>query len=400
MRYLILLCLLFTAHLFAQPAGQLFVQSYQGDSLGYFDFPSGQYHFIDNTSASDLLVHKDRLYVATGYRYDRGGDVLVYDLNTLQRIDTIAGTYAEELAFWQDMLLVASTDSPLFKVYDANNGYQPVFDWLGIDQFESPRDVLVVEDRAYLVTTWRLATIDMITQDTLAVTQIGEFHIGGDHLIAHGEYIYIDMELFTAVPRRGLSRMHKDSLRTVNELFVGEFIWQSFPPVLVGDTLHLFHYPTFYDITQDSLHLTMMTDTFPIAYDEKSKSMILHSRLEGRFYYQQNGLWSAPSDSVGNRIMATYYHPQSATAISPTLTSPTFSIYPNPADQEVYIKGISGKNMEKTQLLDLKGRVLYEKNVGSQQDEIRIPLEGLPVGTYIVRILSEGKWLGAKVVKE
>ena len=406
MRYFLFLFLLTSLSLSAQPTGQLFVHSQQGDSLGYIDFPSGQYHFIDTTTASDILVHGDRLYVARGYDYFQEGNVLVYDLATLQRIDTIVGARAKALAFWEDMLVVASVDSPLLRVYDAANGYQPVFDLMGYKyEFEFSRDIMVSNGIAYLLTLRQFAAIDLTLQDTLAVTEVGEFHIAGEHLVDKGDHVYIEIELLTAVPRRALSRVHKDTLRQVEELYTWELIWDTYPPVLAGDSLYLFHYPSYYDFSQDSLFIPPMPmfiarDTFPIAYDEASNSMILYNRATGRFQYLQNGVWSAPTDSMGGWLNVSYYHTPTATDLEDELFQAAISIYPNPTKHEFFVSALPSVHLQKIQLLDITGRTLLTKKVKKSASETRISLEGLASGTYFLRILSEDKWFRAKVVKQ
>ena len=111
MRLLLLsVCFLCCAQLYAQPQGLLYVQQYAGDSLGVIEFPSGNYTYIDSTTASELVVQGDYLYVATGYKYALGGDVLVYDRHTLQLVDSIVGAEAFAIDFWGDKLVVSAIE--------------------------------------------------------------------------------------------------------------------------------------------------------------------------------------------------------------------------------------------------------------------------------------------------
>ena len=88
-----------------------------------------------------------------------------------------------------------------------------------------------------------------------------------------------------------------------------------------------------------------------------------------------------------------FYPCESYSAVSDEESS-SFTIYPNPAQDEIYISGVTPKSV---MIYDALGRtVVAEIDVG----EHRIDLKHLPNGLYIVKIISEGgKLFTEKVLK-
>jgi hypothetical protein len=73
------------------------------------------------------------------------------------------------------------------------------------------------------------------------------------------------------------------------------------------------------------------------------------------------------------------------------------AIYPNPAQDNLTINGLSGS--ENILLTDISGRTLYTYTVNGEA-EIQIPVSGLARGMYFVRVSTTTKVKTMKIVKE
>ena len=72
-------------------------------------------------------------------------------------------------------------------------------------------------------------------------------------------------------------------------------------------------------------------------------------------------------------------------------------IYPNPFNDIVHIK-TKGENIENIKVYDLKGSLLYVKDINNNQAEIN--LENLADGVYLMKTSSEGKIQTQKIIKK
>ena len=112
-------------------------------------------------------------------------------------------------------------------------------------------------------------------------------------------------------------------------------------------------------------------------------------RFVSNFLYQQIGC--SPTDP--NPLPNTF---QSTTGLYNDLSNQHFSVYPQPATDQLMIA--SASVVDYTELLDLTGRVLlYEE--GTNEKEVVLHLGGLPAGTYFVRIYTETGNFVKKVLK-
>ena len=74
--------------------------------------------------------------------------------------------------------------------------------------------------------------------------------------------------------------------------------------------------------------------------------------------------------------------------------SDNISLFPNPANNDFSVKGINGERQ--LDLFDLTGKqVLSTKTTG----ENSISVSSLPVGVYVVKIITEGGVIEKKLVK-
>lgn len=71
-------------------------------------------------------------------------------------------------------------------------------------------------------------------------------------------------------------------------------------------------------------------------------------------------------------------------------------LYPNPAEEEVFI--VSSGPFKEICLFDLSGKMVLNPNISSMP--VRIDLSGLKTGIYVVRVITDKGIHRAKLVKE
>jgi hypothetical protein len=73
-------------------------------------------------------------------------------------------------------------------------------------------------------------------------------------------------------------------------------------------------------------------------------------------------------------------------------------VYPNPSTGVVHFRLDSGQSFEQINIYDLSGKALQSFNIGQSGNEIRLDLEMLPTGQYVVEAVSGGKKWRSKLV--
>ena len=72
-----------------------------------------------------------------------------------------------------------------------------------------------------------------------------------------------------------------------------------------------------------------------------------------------------------------------------------YTIFPNPTQNELYIRNESGLNLEQITIYDMTGKVM-KTIIGSQE---MIQLEGLPQGVYTIVSQLEDKAVQTRIMK-
>lgn len=100
--------------------------------------------------------------------------------------------------------------------------------------------------------------------------------------------------------------------------------------------------------------------------------------------------------------MSAFSSPASFTTLLRTAEmEETLIIYPNPANEQITISGIRGKEIQIT-LVDLLGEMVYSKNIISSGTEINetIELTNIPSGIYFITLNIDGKTTTQKLIKQ
>ena len=83
------------------------------------------------------------------------------------------------------------------------------------------------------------------------------------------------------------------------------------------------------------------------------------------------------------------------------LPTTNFNIYPNPANEILYIQPIKAiKNIEKIYLINTYGQIVKTGKHEANNEIIQINLSELIPGIYMLKIESEDKFVYRKIVKE
>ena len=91
---------------------------------------------------------------------------------------------------------------------------------------------------------------------------------------------------------------------------------------------------------------------------------------------------------------------QAATSIDEIEEEQHFKLYPNPADEKLFISFESPVQLQSIQLFDLTGRKVTQFNVQGSQSVYQLSLNGLSSGVYLVQIQLDSKLLTRKLVVE
>ncbi|MFW5659347.1 MAG: hypothetical protein ACOCZ8_05150, partial [Bacteroidota bacterium] len=154
------------------------------------------------SSYDDFLVYEDRAFVPGGNE-----NLLVYDVHTMQLVDSLTGFVPRKLARYDDLLLMTTYDAPYFRAYDLND---LSLSW-SLDTTQVPDeadDLFIKGDTAFVAVSGlngfgdnsrvgnSVVVIDLPVQDTIATVAVGS---NPTQLIPSGDNLYVKA-LFGAFP--------------------------------------------------------------------------------------------------------------------------------------------------------------------------------------------------------
>ena len=345
---------------------------------------------------NDLVATDEALFVAQGYGQD---GVIVYDLNSLIRTDTIQASYPNWVDTWEDKLVVASSQSPYLRVFDLSNQNQPLFSLIDTSVLTyAPAHMLVSEDRAYVLLYDRVIVVDLDLEDTLAVIHTPHpFSFGGQNtfLADGGDKVYLTVEYATGAIRSSLMSIDKLTLK-VDTAFHAEGWTNAVSPVGTSDRIYLYEFNSFYDINGDSLFLFLtpvqLVD-YAINYDPKSEAIFTYSGSIGpnsvRYYH--NGMFSTPVSAPG--LIRSLFSDSKSTAIDPEeLTANSIQLFPNPTVDRINLTFDAPKMIRQARIVDTKGRLLMHQSYHQPMSWLKFDVTSLAHGGYFLELdTADGK---------
>jgi Secretion system C-terminal sorting domain len=69
-----------------------------------------------------------------------------------------------------------------------------------------------------------------------------------------------------------------------------------------------------------------------------------------------------------------------------TISSPIFSIYPNPADDELVVVLNENETVDRVEIVSLRGQSVVVQSIGEPLRKVKLPIGGIPAGIYFVEL--------------
>lgn len=395
MKTLLLIALFFTATIcHGQTTAKLFAHSgLTGNGrLGYIQYPQEQYHGLDTIEITDMKVINSNLYVS-------GTQIWCYDLNTLQKTDSINITSVDIIGNDSQNLIVARSQSPYFQVYNLVTK-SLVFSLDTAKVKLQPNDMLIDEGRAYLLYDTSIVIVDLALQDTLA-TRTASYHSWfpcfNQYLINDSGRIFIHVGIATGAPRFAVLSMDKSSLVVQSVLFQ-EFVDAYYRPILAGDKLYMSYFPSHYDITADTFVFNQgLLNCFPLHYDKTGNTFFLYNPLSLNIAIFHNSQYSN-GVIIPGYINNSAFFIENGAGLWDKNHDRLVNIYPNPVDDKLFINVSSGSQIKSLRIYAPSGTL--ETHYPEQSSfPVKLDVGHLKPGMYIIEILGDDFRVIKKFVK-
>jgi len=115
------------------------------------------------------------------------------------------------------------------------------------------------------------------------------------------------------------------------------------------------------------------------------------------FYYQSSNLVKFDEETFGTFVIWNGNETTVSVDADPSLSSIPMTVYPNPAEDYVYLEGES-KQESVLRFVDMNGRLIKQINVPSFKGALRIPTADLPTSMLMMEWLTEEGKAVSKVV--
>jgi hypothetical protein len=389
-----------------QPVGKLYLQHQDANPvLASITYPGAIYQVIDSQSTTDLVIGGDLLFAAAAYPTD---SLYVYDRNSHQRMQTLAGIQAQGLDMWEGKLVACSWQAPYLRVYDPQQGYAESFtvlDSLAPAIAGAPQDMLVAGDRAYVLFARHLAVIDLDLEDTLAIVETPHPYPGAGQnrgLCESGNALFISVEYATGALRSSLLRVDKLTLQ-VDTAFHQEGQAGFFPPLAVGDSIMLYEFPSHYRISADSLFPFSSPSqymSYALAFDAQSNSIFTYGGVlaltELSYYWQGQ---SREAVQIRGLRYARFWA-ENSTSLAALSPAPDIKLFPNPTPDFLYFQWPEAIRLRSLRIIDSQGKLCWQQAVDPRHPPLRLDLRDLGQGGYFMEMgYGKGKTFTQAFVK-
>lgn len=382
-------------------------------SIGSYDPVGETYNEFDVINdarfASDVIVDEAHIYVAADTL------VILYDKNTLQRMNSVTVHGVRKLAFWNDQLLVTRGDVTPFTSYfqvfdkstlafeyelDVNNG--PAYASSGIQVYNDTAYVAINNGFEWGNYVGKVGIIDLNAESYAAEVDLGPDAINPDNLMIDGGKLYTlnnknfdgsSVTTYDATTRASLTANVAinsscgTSVRANDDIYYMEYSVNKVARFntttqQVTDTIQN-SYP-YYGMANDDINgIIYATNTDYVTYGEAFILDYNGTRLDSFMV----------GVSPGNIALDVR---TSVGAEENNFSS--LSIYPNPANDVLNISGLQGIENGTINITDLAGRVVYSQTLSSTANNMQVNIESLSKGVYMLTIDSDQS-ITKKIVK-
>lgn len=393
---LLVLVVIFHLKTLSQPSGKLYLHSvssspHEKGILGYIGFPGSPQVFnaIDSVDLFDFVISGDTLYTA-------GNTIYFYNLQSNLVSDSI-NERAIRIQKWNNQLITLSDTPPYFKAFDLSTHSQ-VFILDSTKVPSLPNDMLVTDNKAFLLLPDSIIVVDLLQQDT--ITKIFTPHPYlfpgiNAHLVEKDSLLYVDVAYFTGAPRFSFIKINKYDY-SVTSVFHYEGAESFVRPVIAGDSIYMLNYNTFYDIQQDSLFLSSLATDITVEYDSISRSIFLYRNSSHLISWVENGLITA-SAVIPNFLTKAAFRTDYLNATSKIFNSDT-PLYSNPVQSQVKIEFQKEVYLMKYSITDNSGKMTSHVNIKRFEKTLYIDTGSLPAGFYTFTIFTETGSFPLKIV--
>jgi hypothetical protein len=373
----------------AQPAGKLYthIQSSTGmgrGSIGYIDYPSGNYIHIDSTNAYNILIDGDSLYIADGV-------VRIIDLTTNTMVDTINTSNLFQLVKWNGQLIATAQQPPYFRVYD-NATHTLLYSIDDTKITTPPFDMHLSDDRVFLLSGDSITVVDLLLQDTITkffTPHPFPFAGSNTHIVERNNMLYVVVNYATGAARFSLLAVDKNNY-TVSTAFHYEGAESSSKPVVAGDSIYMFVFDSHYNIPQDSFYVANNMYIIPVSYDSISRSIFVVNFQNNSMVYYINGVASTQVQLPGY-LNKTAFKSDVSTTVEENDTKFLFNVYPNPASNHADVNFNSPTYIQSINIVDNNGRCARSIKVNAVLDHTPVDLSGFPTGVYTIELVTGEK---------
>ncbi len=373
------------------PSGNIWVHS-SGipGNLGYFETGSSNYIFTDSIPFHDMIIYDSLILAGKTNLY-------IYSAIDGQKFDSILGVNLYQMDVWENNLVVTRTTQPFFKVFSMSN----LSESFSLDsvKISSPgSDLLVMNDRAYVLQDTFVQVIDLLQQDTVARIQTEHpFPFGGMNrfIVKSAENLFIDVEYATGAIRSSMLEVDPSNL-TCTTLYHLEGAGNLIPPVVIGDKLLIMNYPSYYDLTNDSLHALPWSGEMKgvIDYDNASNHLFIYDFFQHSIHAENYSTGDSAYAFFLNGFLnkALFYSHQSTTGIVSSNSYNIIDIFPQPANDHLFITFKSSVSPSSELLIfTMSGNIVDKIKLNHlESTSYRIDVSHLVEGIYVFEIDLNG----------
>lgn len=368
-------------------------------TLGTFDPETGVYKVFDSiqtVSANDMIISGDDLFVAAD------SFLIRYDINTLERLAQNPGLKGiNNLAVTDDFVFVSrwqSETNSYVQIYDRND-LSFIHEFSEIDT--DARSMVVVDNFLYVAvpgdwtsTSGQLAIINIENKSFVKMIQLGDSAAGISNVFSDGNFVYSIntinwMSDYGTILHYDISNESYELVTIEVPLKSGTKLWNNEIHGVFDQGMGIYNTNT-----------KLLTDTNLIEMYINASAI---DTLNNKYYLAETDFFSygkvlvfdlngSPLDTFETGISpeAIVVHYVEETVGLEILKNNLYNqavLYPNPANDFIYVKNNTDQKFKYVEILDLNGRLLAKFN-NADNELIRLDISGIEKGSYIVKLIK------------